>query len=298
MTFTERCFAAKQPRIKLAPQAPPTSLPGLAHSARAPPLPGLAQPARAPPPTRRSYAQYLLSLPDEVLIEYTRLPGLQQALRPFASSDEFRDAYDAVAFVYSFGVDGPCAASWRALFTAAEVLRGEQIAICVGVTVIGGLEQKGKRALLEEVVMGSEEVPGVLERTCDGYDDWLVSVDALIVPIGIEAEAAAEVWWLEGVGEGRFVWMCERGSGSGVYEEHALGDAVAACAAKIGVEVTKRVVERAMKRVSWEGIGEALRRVRERAEILADGAKCKAESVLINRVFEVLGVQPPEDRGF
>lgn len=220
---------------------------------------------------------------------------MQEALASFTPPICVGSTYDAVAYVYGFGVEGPTAAAWRGLFAVAEGMRGEEIAICVGMCAIGGLEEKGRRSLLEEVVMGTEEVPGILSRVCDGFDDWLVSEEALMVPIATEAVNLAQKWSLERVGDGRFVWKSEGRMGVGVYEEHRLGDASGACAWRIGVEVTKRVIELAMKRVSWEGMGECLQRVRERAYILADRAKCKAEGVLINRVFEVLGVRQPDD---
>eukprot|EP00177_Eucheuma_denticulatum_P002522 GFKZ01004523.1.p1 GENE.GFKZ01004523.1~~GFKZ01004523.1.p1 ORF type:complete len:264 (+),score=28.17 GFKZ01004523.1:549-1340(+) len=263
-------------------------------------MPGLARPGSnpgggMPPHTRRQRAQHLLGLPDEVLRALTCIAGMQEALASFIPPVCVGNAYDAVAFVYGFGIEGPTASAWRGLFTVAEGMRGEEIAVCVGICAIRGLEEKGRRSLLEEVVMGTEEVPGILSRVCDGFDDWLVSTEALMVPITTEAEDVARRWRLERLGDGRFVWVCEGRMGVGVFEEHRLGDASGACAWRIGVEVTKRVLEGAMKRVSWEGMGDCLRRVRERAYILADGGKCKAEGVLINRVFEALGVRQPDD---
>lgn len=202
-----------------------------------------------------------------------------------------------MAFIYCFGVTGPSPAAWHALFSSSTGLRAEEVAILVAHVATGG-EAKGdpteRRAVMSEVVLGSTGVPGILDKVCNLFDEWVLSVDALHGMLTARAADVADRWWLARITEGRYVWVCGRTAEVGTaVEEHALGDAMAVCARRIGVSVAKEVVEEAVRRVSSDGVQRAVERVRGRAEMFAEAASGRAEGVLIGKVFQALGLQQP-----
>lgn len=226
------------------------------------------------------------------------MPALSAVLSPFrrryAGS---QSAYDCVAFIHCFGVTGPSPAAWHALFSSSTGLRAEEVAILVAHAATGG-EGKGdpaeRRAVMSEVVLGGIGVPGILEKVCNLFDEWVLSVEALHGMLAARAADVADRWRLARISEGRFMWICGRTAEVGTaVDEHALGDAMAVCAQRIGVSVAKEVVEEAVRRVSSEGVQRAIERVRERAEMFAGVASGRAEGVLIGKVFQALELQQP-----
>lgn len=205
-------------------------------------------------------------------------------------------AYDCVAFVHSFGVKGPSPAAWHALFSASSGLRAEEVAALVAHAVTGGeakADATERRAVMSEVVLGGAEVPGILHKVCDLFDDWLVSVEALHDMLTTRAVEEAERWWIAKIAEDRYVWVRGRTAAVEVdrsWQEDALGDGMSVLARGVGVAVVKEVVAGAIRRVSSDGVQGAFGSVRERGELLVEIASGRAMSVLIRKVMEALGM--------
>lgn len=255
-------------------------------------------------PTRRERAEALLRMPGRRLMEVATVGGLWEALEPFTRPFSMESgAFETVAFVHGFGVAGPGMKEWVRLFGCAEGLRAEEIGVLVafvatggrevveGCAKVGGLERERWGRLFGDVALG-EGVPGVVDKVCDMFEEWVLSMEGLRVLLEEAGERGADGWWLEKVGDGYYYW---RKDGVGVVgemvEECRLGDGVRICAGRIGVAETRKIVGNVLNRVSGEGVGRALQRLGGCVEQLAEIARQAAEGVLVCRVFECLGIE-------
>lgn len=260
-------------------------------------MPGLPRSGVTAFPSRANRIQALLNLSDASLNLAASAPALNSALMPFRRRyGGPQSTYDCVAFVHCFGVKGPCPVAWHVLFSASNGLRAEEVTVLVAHAITGGegkADASERRRVMGEVVLGNRDVPGILHKVCNLFDDWLISVEALHDRLTWEATEEAKRWWIEKVSEQRFVWI--RGDGAAVevdgsFQEDALGDGMSLLARRIGIAVVKEVVEESMRRVSFEGVHGAVARVRERGEVFVEVATGRAISVLIRKVMEALGM--------
>lgn len=239
-----------------------------------------------PPQPREERLRTILDQPAQYLNIPLAFPKISTTLSPFLAPDTVVTLYDRSAYLHCFGHQGPTSTDWTNLFNAATGLCAETITILVALTVLGGPYESTSKDLMR-LLLGTDDIPGILMMVCDKFDEWCVSMDRLARLIGQRAEECAQDWSIERA-DGCYVWKCARLDGQGEQlEEWGMGDAVRKIGERVAIQVAHQVSCEAMSRVTLEGTQNCLNKLHMRGRTLAWDARAKVQNELFNQLFQI-----------
>ncbi|KAI0565607.1 hypothetical protein FGB62_17g444 [Gracilaria domingensis] len=288
-TMIEYLLAAMHPHHPFMPLLDAHSLPPRHHPTMSAPRPGHADLVVDSLAARADRTRASLRNCASLARMLTNNHMLAKALRPFFNAHT-ATAYDAVSFLYSFGVAGPTADQWHALFFASlpSHLRVEDLVVLSASAACGVTDiTQPLPETVANAIFGAPGLPSSLEKVCQLYDDWLLSEHFFERVLELHISSVTESWSIHVQDD--FCTVRVNDKQWNIPNELSPTVVTEVCAKIVVASVAPNVIQQMSGMISYGGRDRVLELLQRSLVQVLYAAVVHAKSIMYERILSAFG---------